>query len=635
MRAAVLTCALLVLPTRAVAEPSNQALVFYNARVALREDRPADALKLWLLRNSLVSRGEPGERDAEFRSVVWAALGRTGLCPDGLRKDGEGAGLWPLALHNWALHEMTRGPPVKEPAPWDTFEVGRQQRFVSLHDVLDAEELRSVSFFRSACLRPYTVRMSQGQAPTLDLTDRIEAGGFLRSMLDEARGTLVKEKVESLAVIDARIFDLDLVLAELVARRAQREARADAQQARTLGVSRAGADDLRDQRARFPESSPHAAFLRQTLSWRAEDWLTLSRQRRLFLFRQARPLALDEAAVRGLMLGVIDALIEKREGEELAAWVGFWAAGEAPPLRDALTRGDRGARLLELEPDSGFTERSVVALHRGVAYLEEGRLAEALRSFAYALRHAEESRASSEVAGLARRWLSFVLSRYETTDEVLRTLQALVPRQEYNAVIGDLVWRAALRADARSFERVAETVRRGTSFDASAERLRLLARGRAGELATALAAEVQGEPYSVLRFVRQLVEKVEVEDPDVRSAQVPTLRLLLTVLAPLVEPAGGKTNAHARVAAELTGRLHAVLDGLRQLDDSGPGRAHGLSPHSETFAGSIRLAPADALPWPFAAPHVESPSAFTPLLLVPVEWRDARGARVFGWRITE
>lgn len=622
--------------SRAEGEPSPQALVFYNARIALRENRPNDVLKLWLLRNTLRNQGEPIVHDAEFRSVVWAALGKQGLCQDGFRDDAEGAGLWPLALHNWTLLHISRGPPPSEPAPWDTFQVARQQRFVSLNDVLSAEELRSVTFFRTSCLRPFAALTGFGKSPLTDLSDRLEAALFLQQLLEHSKKTLVREKVESLAVIDARLFDLDLVIAELRARKAGREAREQAQQARSVGVSREAASEMRETLSRFPEGTPQAVFLRQTLTWRPEEWLSLSQPRRLFLFRQARPLSQDESQRRALTIGIIDLLIDRKEGEELQHWLGFLDAAESAELRAEITRGDRGARLLELEPeDTGFRERSVVALHRGVAFLEEGSRQEALRSFAFALRHAEESRESNAVTGLSRRWLSYVLSRFETSDDVIATLKALVPRQEYNAVVADLVWRAALRADLGSFERVTSTVRRGTAFDTHIERLEPLAKGNIGALASRVRKELAEEPYAVLRFMRLLVEKLESEDPEVRAVHIPTMRLLLSVLRPLAEEGSGRPGAHARVAAELSGRLQAVLDGLDQLDDSGPGRANALSPRSETFAGAIRLAPSDALPWPFRAPQVESPTVFSPLVLTPVEWRDAKGARVWGWRLSE
>jgi len=60
-----------------------------------------------------------------------------------------------------------------------------------------------------------------------------------------------------------------------------------------------------------------------------------------------------------------------------------------------------------------------------------------------------------------------------------------------------------------------------------------------------------------------------------------------------------------------------------------------MGPRHEAFAGNVRLAPGDPLPWPFKAPEPEAPSPFTPLRLIPVEWRAPDGALVFGWRLTE
>ncbi|HLM45969.1 MAG TPA: hypothetical protein VK458_19015, partial [Myxococcaceae bacterium] len=179
-----------LLSSAAVAEAtaSKQTVVFYNARLALRDDRPEDVLKLWLLRNSLLQRGERPREDAEFRSVVWAAPGSLGLCQDGFDDDErEGAGLWPLGLHNSIVHGLSSGPPPSMSAPWDVFEVGRQQRFISLQDVLSAEELRSVTFFRTGCLLPATTAMQFGRSPFLDLEDRLSASWLLRTLLMRSR----------------------------------------------------------------------------------------------------------------------------------------------------------------------------------------------------------------------------------------------------------------------------------------------------------------------------------------------------------------------------------------------------------------------------------------------------------------
>ncbi len=520
------------------------------------------------------------------------------------------------------------------PAPWDVFEVGRQQRSISLQDVLSAEELRSVTFFRTDCLLPATTALRFGRTPFLDLKDRLSAGWLLRDLLVKSRATLVREKVRNLSVVEARIFDLDLVLADLEARKARRNARSIAQQARVAGVSAAGAAELRGKLETLPEDSPQAAFLRRSLTWTPQEWLALNRERRLFLFARAQPLSKEPDARQKLMLGIIDELLRRKDGKELEAWIGFVGASDSTELRGALTSGERGKRLLELDESTGFRERAVVALHRGVGFLEAGELQESLRSFAYAMQQAETSREATVTLGLARRWLSYVLSRYETNDEVIATLKALVPRQEYNAVIEDLVWRAALRADDRSFERITRTARRGGSFDATLARLQPLSQGKPGELATRLRDALPEEPSSVLRFVRQLIENIEAEDADVRRANVPTLERVLEVLRPLtVESRTAKSQS--RTADELMERTQSILDGLSHLDDSMSGNARALSPTRSTFAGSIRLAPADPLPWPFRPPEPEAPSVFTPIVLEPVEWRDAKGALVFGWRLTE
>jgi hypothetical protein len=615
--------------------PPKQTLVFYNARLALRGDQPTEALKLWLLRNSLVEQGERGRNDEDFRSVVWAALGDLGLCQDGFPKDERGAGLWPLALHNWVVHATTKGPPPEEQPPFGAFEVGRQQRFISLNDVLSTEELRSVTFSRTSCLLPRVTLMDAGQSPWVDLSDRLAAGRLMRRLLAMSLGTLVREKVQNVAAVEARIFDLDLALAELQSRRARQEGFAAKQRARSLGVSEVGAQAVRDAVAAWPASSEQAAFLRKALSWRAGEWLTLSRARRLSLFAQARPYSQDPVALERLVLAVIDALIERGSGEELESWIGFLDASDAPGRRSVLTAGERGKRLLELDPSTGFRERAAIALHRGVAFLEAGQLEDALRSFAYTMAHAEASREPATTMALARRWLSYVLSRYRTNEDILAMLKELVPKQEYNSVAEDLVWKAALRADTRSFELTVASLRRGSALDARVERLRSLAHGRAGEMVTELRKAASEEPYFMLRFVRELLEKLEAEEADVRAAHIPTLKLLMGVLDPLAVRGGGEQSSHARTAGQLSDRAQAILEGLGSLEQSVSAKARALSPRREAFAGAIRLAPADPLPWPFRAPEPEVPSAFTPLVLEPVEWRDAKGTLVLGWRLTE
>jgi hypothetical protein len=620
---------------------SNQALVFYNARLALRANRPGDVLKLWLLRNSLLDQGQPGLHDGDFRSLVWAALGSLGLCQDGFPRDERGgAGLWPLALHNWVVSRLTRMGAGESPSPFDAFEVGRQQRFVSLDDVLSLPELRSTRFLPSEiCFLPQ-ITVLQLTGGSVDLRDRLSAGALMHRLLTSSLQILVRSKVESVAAVEARIFDLDLALAQLQSRRARQEGAAARQQARRVGVSEQAAGEVAAAAAAWPARSRQAAFLRRSLTWQAGDWLTLSRQRRLALFAQARPYAGDPAVLEKLVLAIIDALVDRGEGGEVESWIGLLEATGAPETRRALTLTPRGKRLLELEPASGFRERATIALHRGVAFLEDGRRPEALSSFGYALAHAESGREPAVVLGLARRWLSYLLSRYETNEEVIATLDSLVPRQEYELIVEDLAWRAALRADSRSFDRAVRSARPGSAFAARAARLRALARGQAGALVTSLQQAAADEPQLTLRFVRELLERLEGDDQDVRSGNLPLLKLLVELLESLAVGRDNQKNdsrpaAQVRIARELLDRTRGVLEGLSHVETSPAGKAHALSPRREAFAGNVRLAPADPLPWPFPTPQPEAPSAFVPLVLQPVEWRDRNGVLVYGWRLTE
>lgn len=618
----------------AEASPPPQTLVFYNARIALREGRSADVLKLWLLHNALQSRGLSGPEDDDFRSAVWAATGNLALCQDGYPDDASGAGLWPIALFNTTARTMAQSAPPDVVSPFAAFDVGRQQRFVSLSDILSEPELRTVSFFRTGCSLPLSMMKEIPELAKAGLRDRFVAARVLRRLLTMSLQTLVRAKVQSVAVVQARIFDLDLALSQLQAGRVRQEAQEAKRRALRRGASERAAQEVVAAATEWQATTEQTRFLRECLAWPQREWMALSRPQRTFLFAHARPFAQDAGALDGLVLAIIDELAARGEGEELEQWIGFFDAGGAPLRRRTLTDGERGKRLLELDSRSRFRERATIALHRGVALLEEGKLQDSLRSFAFAMATAESSREAAKTMALARRWLSFVLSRYETSEEVIAMLRELVPRQEYNAVIEDLVWAAALRADAESFERVVATARRGGAFDILAARLRPLSQGKAGELATTLRDAVATEPSLTLRFMTQLIERMEAQEAEVRAANIPLLKIAIELLSSMAsKPKSYAPNV--RAAEELVARAHSMLEGLGHLDVSLAGRVRSLSPRHETFAGNVRLAPADVLPWPFRTPEPDPPSAFSPLTLEPVEWRSADGAWVFGWRIAE
>jgi hypothetical protein len=617
-----------------IAPVPDQTLIFYNARLAQRHQEPEDVLKLWLLHNTATSlSGSRGVSEPDFLSVVWAALGQLGLCQDGLATDERGAGLWPIALHNWLVKNLSMPDSVPDPSVFDSFDYGQQERFVSLHDVLTETELKSVAFFHGSCKLPWASMFDHVDGLP-DLKDRNRVAELLRHLLQESRKTLAADKIDQRAVVEARIFDLDLFIAGRKAEEAKRLARENRLRAKSQGVA---APQEAPIALSLPETTEEGEILRASLHWTPAAWLTLNQERRLFLFDHARHLSTDPAALDRLIIAIIDALGERRSGSEVEQWIALLDAS-VPEARRALFWGDRGARLLALDRQSGFRERSPIALHRGVAFLEAGDLQESMRSFAFALSHAEESRESGTVLALSRRWLSYVLSQHKTDEDVIAALVAMVPRHEYNAVIEDLVWRAALTGDLLSFDVCTKRARGSSAFIRRVERLRPLAGGNLTEFGKGLRVVLDEEPSATLRFLRQLVDRLEGEEANVRKTQVPTLHLLLKLLGPVIESSAEAGHAGpAKAATDLTTRIEGILEGLAELATASKAErgARALSPATQTFVGAVRLAPADALPWPFSVGDVYEPSAISPLGLVPVEWRDAEGGLVMGWRIEE
>jgi hypothetical protein len=623
--------ALVVAAVAGEPQPTEQTIIYYNARMALREGDALEAVKLWLLRNAVGDlTGTVSAGDADFRSVTWAALGEMGICQDGHRTDEDGAGLWPLALHNFVVRNMGRKPP-KPRRPFAAFDVGRQQRFVSIGDVLSAPELGEVSLFRGRCLRPTLALVSAGEPVTADLSDRQTAAVLLQFLLNQAQVTLADDRVRGRAAIEARLFDVHLQLTAMAAREARQEAREQARLGRQVGLSRESVASMDEEAAAysFADHSQPARILRGCVEWPVSEWMALSAERRLFLFDHAAAYGGDPQALDNIALGVIDALIERGDGEQVEAWIAHRGAGEAVDQRP-IWAGDRGRRLLALDREAGFQERAVIALHRGVHDLEQGDLPGALRSMAYALQHAPDSRVGDTVQGLSRRWMSYAASQFEITDDLLVTLQTLVPRRDYGIVLEDLMWRAAFHADRASFDRGVDNQLGRDALERRLALLAPLASGDVGQFSALVRGGLSRSPSETLRFLDQLVQRLELEDADVRAAHVQTLASVRRLLAPMATDGG-----RGRTVGALLERSQALLEGVGGLgsDASATDRARSSAPTGEVFAGSVRLAPADPLPWPFSASQVAAPSIFEPVRLTPEEWRGASGEWVFGWSI--
>ena len=631
--------------------PTDQALIYFNARMALREGQAMEALKLWLLRNAVeAERGQVSAYDGDFHSIAWAALAELGLCQDGLPKDESGVGLWPLALHNWVIRSMRRPPPALGASPFLAFGFSRQQRFVSIHDVLEVNELRTLRFHPSGCLglglqlrahppsrlglipllfqaaKPWRVRLSDKQ-----VTARL-----LRELLREALKSLFPERIIGRGLIEARIFDLNLRLARLASRGAKQAQRQLKRRGRQSGLSKKELAESSEKPLHkiIPADSEEGRILRESLSWSVDEWMSMSSARRQLLFAHTTRMVTEESAsVQALKLAIIDRLIEARQGKELQSWIAYLSA---PDSRGLIWRGDRGRQILSLDQETGFQERAVIALHRGLDFLSAGELPEAIRTMAQALRWAETSRAAEEVRRLSRRWLCFLASQFRVTDELFSMLRSVVPRGDYALLLEDQLWHAALGADERSFERCVHHKQGWGALNQRIELLRPLAKGEQERFSGNITGALAESPYASMRFLRQLIERLQGQEFEVRARHLPMLRRLKKLLEEQLQETADKKQG-GRAAESLIIQVRATIEGLGSISPqlSEGDKAQALSPDHELFAGSLRLAPSDPLPWPFKVIEPRAPSVFSPISLRPEEWRVESGALIFGWRLTE
>jgi len=613
--------------------PTDHDLIYYNARMALREGNATEAVKLWLVRNALENQtGRVSRHDADFHSLTWAALGELGICQDGHPTDEDGAGLWPLALQNWFVQNRTRELPPPAPT-FPAFEAGRQARYVSIGDVIGRDELRALELARGPCLQARLAFLQSQDLVFADLKDRKNSSMLLAYLLRTALRTLDADRVRGRAAVAARLFEVELQLAAIGEAEARAAARRAAARTRRLRLGRATVQAVREEAptSTLEKSTRAAQILAGTVDWSVGEWMTLSPDRRVFLFDTAKAYVQDPVAFDEIAQGILDALITAGDGNGVMDWVDR-AAG---PTHERAWEGERGERMLSLDADSGFSERSVIALHRGIQLLEQGAQPEALRAMAYAMSHAAESSRAEDVAGLSRRWMSHVAGQFKVTDTLLVTLRQLLEPRDYGVILEDLVWHSALRADYASYQRgVANQLGRG-ALERRVAALQPLAAGNVNRFHHELQTGMRSAPSETLRFLVQLVQRLEREDASVRAAHVPTLdniRRLLERKAAQEQEAGHP----ARALTALVEQAQAIVEGVDGLTSAASvsDRARSLDPNTEVFAGSVRLAPADAVPWPFESSRVGPPSVYSPLKLTPVEWLGPDGAWVFGWRIT-
>ena len=145
-------------------------------------------------------------------------------------------------------------------------------------------------------------------------------------------------------------------------------------------------------------------------------------------------------------------------------------------------------------------------------------------------------------------------------------------------------------------------------------------------------AERPGVRRRQIRFAKDYLERLSLEPIDVRAKHILLLQALKDSLQ---EKSTELRGSMKKSAGRLSDEIQIQLDALGQLDESIRGQARSSALDWTAYAGSVRLAPADEVPWPFGVPSDRVPSAFRPLRLEPVEWRSENRELVYGWRIQE
>lgn len=616
-------------------EPAQRA-IFWNARNRLRERKPMDVVRLWLLHNSLDAAGlhPDSQEESHFRSALWVALGEMGYCPDGLEPDEDAAGLWTLAMFNWMLRAYLPDVEPESYTYWDTLPTGFQSRPVSLFDVLDAEELESFVPHREACHAEIWAMLRLGMAPTQYPKDRYWLGAYLRTLLLHAQRKLNSAGLEGKELLRVRLFDLNAEMVRLAEERLRQQNDLADKAIRQAGLGEEQIDRYRLRNGQILRDREDAELWRRALQWPVHEWMSLTPRRRISLFRDLDKAAFDAADRDALLLRIVDALLDQQLGGELQKWLGFVDADERKArIERLLFDHARGEKFLSLPQNSGFQEQAVVALQRGIYQIQRGEKIKALRSFAFSIRESTASTKTMEVHALALRWITFVLSQYETTEEVLEIVDKFVPRNDARGLKKVLLWRAALHRDEASFRRIQARCTASDRMLGLITQLEPLLTGNIHPLfMNAGDGSMWMSPRKFHRLIKEYIERLSIEPVDVRTKHVD----LLTVLRDdLVEKQATTTKTEQKNVGKLLQQVQVQLDALGQIDESIRGEIQSSEVSWESYAGSVRLAPADPVPWPFLIPKDRGVSPFQPLRLTPVEWRTHEGEIVYGWRIHE
>ena len=597
---------------RANKDRADFAMILRQMRRSIENIKNADVMRWWLARGALEAQGRTNDLIVPMTSALWVAAGATGACIENYPYDNSGAGIWPVAMHNYLVHNIninrSKGETLQN--QFQFFKKSKQSRLISYDDLLNSVELKSFITRSGSCAARSNILQNLERLNTdyKDANNRTTIAVSMLHFLMRARETINAEFVMSNSLIEARIFDLKLYLASQKKGKGGR-----------------------------PMTAPEKAELLQLASkWNVSDWMSLRAERRLFLYSQIADSIADYETKQKIILGIIDALISEKKGTEISDWVAFLNATEYEQKK-VIWDGQRGDRLLGLGAESGFTHRGVVALHRGVYFFQAGDVREALRSFSLAIKYSDESAQPQPVRLAARRWLSYVAGSYDVKPELVAVLKEVLPREDFNIILQDLVWRSALHFDNKSFDSLMKFASGQAAWTARLQRLVSLSRGKVREFNSELNASLNEDPYASSKFITELFDHIESEEIKIRKDLNPVLLALQgQFLSMQADPEKGKSSS--RFLSEALIRCDALLKGSTQggaVLKTARENIRSLNPKAVVFAGSVRLAPTDILPWEFLQRTFEPPSVFLDIGIFPAELVAKNMDNIPGWKFQE
>jgi len=615
-------------------EPNElQSKIHANARIALQNNAPEETIQLWFLRNAVESSTDAlSIHDSDFHSLLWTSLSSLGLCTDGLARDQNGAGIWPVATHNLMLKLLRKPSGRAQGDPFRSFKFGHQQRAVSIYDVLNSEELRALKLRSGFCLGPHLLRAQVRDFPWSSNDDRIIRAIILKRLLRRALSTTANSKVRGQAELKARIFDLNLYLMDQQEKVRRRQRRATAQQGRAANFSNTALEDIKEPLNRTFEGAEleQEYILGTSVDWSTAEWLQIEDERRLFLFLQSAIFHENSDELIKRATELIDVFIERQDGTSLTQWIGVFDHLTKGKSRQELWDGARGRRIAQLTRSEGFNDRSVFQLHQGIAAVQEGNFIKGFSSFADAIASSTDSSAVDEVRALSLRWLNHTAEHFTLDTTLLNLIESALPKVERTKVLENLMWQAAWYGDREAYQLGLSRIQKRR---ASTERMVLIepiSRGDSKGLVVNLKRLASKRPSAALRLITKIVSQFERLDLERRTVHLSTLDAL-ELSTDWIRRQSDQDKSPKRIT-RLFERMDAIRMGLQELE--GQARAnHEATPDSQTFIGAIKLAPADERPWPFNKPDVRRPNPFSPVKLRPREWRDVHGNRVMGWMI--